>query len=189
MGLSFEIVIALALISPASGQTSPAPAPTENASPGTKKPPEATPKAQANPGPASGSTTTATSTGANSAAATSASAAAKNRKRTAVAPAPAPQKIVVREGGAREPASQIVPGMTPSEAERERQSAERWLNLTVEQLKQLSARSLQPQEQETVEQIRNYMAGARSALREGDVRRARTLAEKAHLLVDDLVKH
>jgi hypothetical protein len=33
------------------------------------------------------------------------------------------------------------------------------------------------------------MEGARGALQEGDVRRASTLAEKAHLLADDLLKH
>jgi hypothetical protein len=32
------------------------------------------------------------------------------------------------------------------------------------------------------------MSGARSALQEGDVRRASTLAEKARLLADDLIK-
>jgi len=40
-----------------------------------------------------------------------------------------------------------------------------------------------------VGQIRNYMVGARSALQEGDLWRANTLAQKAHLLADDLVKH
>jgi len=39
-----------------------------------------------------------------------------------------------------------------------------------------------------VAQIRNYMDGARSALKEGDVRRANTLALKAHLLSEELVK-
>jgi len=112
----------------------------------------------------------------------------KRRKRTA-APSGAPRKIVVREGGAREPAEQIVPGMTPAEAAQQRQNAERWLTSTDGQLKQLAVRSLNPQQQETVGQIRNYMEGARGALREGDVRRASTLAEKAHLLSDDLVKH
>jgi hypothetical protein len=33
------------------------------------------------------------------------------------------------------------------------------------------------------------MEGARGALQEGDERRASTLAEKAHLLADDLLKH
>ena len=45
------------------------------------------------------------------------------------------------------------------------------------------------QQQETVGQIRNYMEGARAALKEGDVQRAGTLAGKAHLLADDLAKH
>jgi hypothetical protein len=72
---------------------------------------------------------------------------------------------------------------------RQRQNAEQWLNLTDGQLKQLSVRGLNAQQQETIGQIRNYMDGARGALREGDVRRASTLAEKAHLLSDDLAKH
>ena len=58
-----------------------------------------------------------------------------------------------------------------------------------DRLKQLAARTLDGRQQETVGQIRNYVVGARSALKEGDVRRAGTLAEKAHLLVEDLVKH
>jgi len=96
---------------------------------------------------------------------------------------------VVREGGAREPAEQIAPGVTPAEAARQRQNVEQWLDSTDGQLKQLLERKLNPQQDETLGQIRNYMDGARGALREGDVRRASTLAEKAHLLSDDMVKH
>jgi hypothetical protein len=96
---------------------------------------------------------------------------------------------VVREGGANEPTAQIVPGMTPAEAARQRQNAEQLLGVTDEQLKQLAERTLSAPQQQTVGQIRNYMDGARSALKEGDVRRASTLAEKAHLLAEDLVKH
>jgi hypothetical protein len=61
--------------------------------------------------------------------------------------------------------------------------------LTDDQLKQLADRPLDARKQETVGQIRNYMDGARSALKEGDVRRASTLAQKAHLLSEDLIKH
>jgi hypothetical protein len=96
---------------------------------------------------------------------------------------------VVREGGAREPAAQIAPGLTPAEETRQRQSAERLLGSTDDQLKQLMERTLDARQQETVGQIHNYMDGARSALKEGDLRRAGTLAEKAHMLSDDLVKH
>ncbi|MBZ5666063.1 MAG: hypothetical protein LAO30_15800 [Acidobacteriia bacterium] len=121
----------------------------------------------------------------------SASRATKRRKRSAPAPAPdgGPRKVVVREGGAREPAAQIAPGMTPAEAARQRQDAERLLGATDDQLRQLAGSTLTVRQQQTVGQIHNYMDGAHSALKEGDVRRANTLAEKAHLLADDLVKH
>jgi hypothetical protein len=79
--------------------------------------------------------------------------------------------------------------MTPAEAARQRQNAEQLLGSTDDQLKQLAGRTLDARQQETAGQIRNYMDGARSALKEGDLRRAGTLAEKAHLLVDDLVTH
>jgi hypothetical protein len=96
---------------------------------------------------------------------------------------------VVREGGAREPAAQIESDITPAEATRERQNAERLLGSADGQLRQLTGRALNSQQKETIGQIRNYMQGARSALKEGDVRRAGTLAEKAQLLAEDLVKH
>jgi hypothetical protein len=113
----------------------------------------------------------------------------KRPKRSAAAPNGAPRKIVVREGGATEPAEQIVPGMTPVEAARQRKNAEQWLASTGDQLKQLAERTLDARQQDTVAQIHNYMDGARTALKEGDVRRASTLAQKAHLLAEDLVKH
>ena len=115
----------------------------------------------------------------------------KRQKHSPPAPAPdgAPRKIVIREGGASEPAAQIVPDMTPAEATRQRQNAEQWLASADDQLKQLAGRTLDPRQQETVAQIRNYMDGARSALKDGDARRANTLAEKAHLLAEDLVEH
>jgi len=118
----------------------------------------------------------------------STSGAGRRRKRAVSAPNGAPHKIVVREGGAREPAAQIAPGMTPAEATRQRHNAEQLLGATDDKLKRLGGRTLDPKQRETVGQIRNYMEGARSALKEGDVRRANTLAQKAHLLSEDLVK-
>ncbi len=111
----------------------------------------------------------------------------KRRKRTASAANDAPRKIVVREGGASEPAAQIAPDITPAEAALERRNAEQWLASTDNQLKQLAGRMLGAQQQETMGQIHNYLDGARSALKEGDVQRASTLAQKAYLLSDDLV--
>jgi hypothetical protein len=113
----------------------------------------------------------------------------RTRQRAAPVAPGTPRKIVIRKGGAREPAEQIVPGIAPTEAARQRQNAEGWLNSTDAQLKQLAQRNLNPQQQETADQVRNYVNGAHVALQEGDVRRASTLAEKAHLLSDDLLSH
>jgi hypothetical protein len=164
-----------------SGQTPAQPAPKENTPveqiPTPVAPPNAQPQAAAE-----GAATKKT-------AAVSANGATKRHKRKAPPPEGTPRKIVVREGGASEPAAQIAPGMTPAEAARERQNAEQLLGSTDDRLKQLAGRTLDTRQQETVGQIRIYAGSARSALKEGDVRRAHNLAQKAHLLVEDLIKH
>jgi hypothetical protein len=99
------------------------------------------------------------------------------------------RKIVVHKGGTSEPIAQILPGITEEEANRKRESAEQLLAAAESSLKGLAARTLNPNQQELVVQIRQYMDGARSALKESDIQRAHTLALKAHLLSDDLVKH
>jgi len=75
----------------------------------------------------------------------------KRHKHSPPTPAPggAPRKIVVREGGAKEPAAQIAPGMTPVEATRQRQNAEQWLASADDQLKQLAGRTLDARQQES----------------------------------------
>ncbi len=100
-----------------------------------------------------------------------------------------PQKIVVREGGADEPEAQIVTGMTIQEASTERRETERFLDAADENLKRVAGRTLDEQQQATISQIHNYAERARSALKEGDISRGHTLALKANLLADDLVKH
>jgi hypothetical protein len=187
MRLACGLAIALGLSFPATGQTPPAPAeqaPAETTSTVGKTAPESVVKEKTAVDSAKTKTAKTKSTTAGAA-----SAATKRRKRTAPPPTGEPRKIVVREGGASEPAAQIVPGMTPAEATRQRENAERLLGSTGDQLKQLASRPPDAQRQETVDQIRNYMDGSRSALKEGDVQRANTLAEKAHLLAEDLAKH
>ena len=99
------------------------------------------------------------------------------------------RRVVIHHGGALEPTAQIVPGMPPEEAMRLRLNAEELLAAAGGNLRTLGARVLEPQQQETMTQIRDYMEKAQSALKDGDVRRAHTLALKAQLLADDLVKH
>jgi len=179
-------------------QNAPAEKPPTEPAPAEHVPSETAPAAPANPQtPAAGEKapgseakekTDAVSPSAASPSGASMRGIRKRRKRTALASDGTPRKIVVREGGAKEPAAQIAPGMTPAEATRQRQDAEKLLGSAADRLKRLAGLTLDAPQQETVGQIRNYMDGARSALKEGDVRRANTLALKAHLLSEDLVK-
>lgn len=114
---------------------------------------------------------------------------AKGRRVRLPAQAGEPRKRVVREGGTIEPPAKIVPGLAPQEAGQQRQNTEHLLSLAEENLKRLAGGTLDAPRQETVAQIHHYLEGARSALNDGDTQRAHTLALKAHLLADDLLKH
>jgi hypothetical protein len=96
---------------------------------------------------------------------------------------------VIRQGSTPEPTAQLVPGMPQEQASYQRQNTEQLLASTETNLQLLAGRSLNATQQETIGQIRNYMTGARSALKDGDTQRAHTLAYKSQLLSDDLVKH
>ncbi|HTR23440.1 MAG TPA: hypothetical protein VMI10_05605 [Terriglobales bacterium] len=119
--------------------------------------------------------------------------ATKKRRAPKRVPAPeaqgSPTKVVIREGGVDEPTAQIVTGMSPDEAARQRQEAEQLLAMTGEMLKEIAPRELDVHQQEMVSQIHNYMNLARDALKEGDIPRAHTVAQKANLLADDLRRH
>ena len=182
MRLTYGLAIALWLSLPAAGMASQQQEPAADSENSAGKVPPATEitpdaRSKASEGVATKKTNVSTSTN------------PKRRKRAAPFRDGSPRRIVVREGGASEPAAQIAPDMTPAEAVSQRQNAERLLGSADNQLKLLAGRTLDPPQQETVGQIRNYMGGARSALQEGDLWRANTLAQKAHLLADDLVKH
>ena len=114
---------------------------------------------------------------------------ARTKKKGKPTPNGEPRKVVIHQGGSNEPVAQILPGMTPEEASHQRDSAEQLLAAAETSLDKLSARSLKPHQQGVVVQIRQYMDGARAALKENDPQRAHTLALKAYLLLDDLVKH
>lgn len=187
MRFACTLAIALGLSLTAWGQTPAAPPPAENL-PSSQAPAETTPLPEKK---TAEEIETEKEKDKNKKQPDSATASGtkKHRKRATPAPETGPRKIVVREGGASEPAAQIIPGMTAEEAARERQNAQQLLSSTDDQLKRLADRALEAQQQETVAQIRNYMNGARGALQDGDVSRASTLAEKAHLLADDLLRH
>ncbi len=96
---------------------------------------------------------------------------------------------MVRDGSTAEPTVKLSPPMSPKQSSNQLKNADGLLAGTESNLKQISGRTLNPAQQETVKQIQSYMDQARKAINEGDLDRGRNLAFKAHLLSDDLVKH
>ncbi len=103
-------------------------------------------------------------------------------------PASTPPRIVVSEGGAPANNGQISAGMPHDEAVQHQQTTTQLLEATEANLRTVTRRSLKADEQDMVEQIRNYMQQSRNASAETDLVRAHNLALKAHLLSDELVK-
>jgi hypothetical protein len=113
----------------------------------------------------------------------------RGHKPAATTPDGQTRKVVIRQGGASDPIAQIVPGITQEEASLQRENAVQLLLSTESNLKQLAGRTLNLNRQEMIVQTRQYVDGARLALKESDTQRAHTLALKAYWLSDDLVKH
>lgn len=62
------------------------------------------------------------------------------------------------------------------------------LGTTDANLKKISGRQLSPSQQDMVTQIRQFMDQSKHAVAAGDLERARTLAWKAQLLSEELLK-
>lgn len=115
----------------------------------------------------------------------------KKRRTRVVKPsstADPPKKVIVREGGARDTMPQISPAMSQERQTQQREETAQLLATTDENLKKLAGRQLTSNQQGIVTQIRNYMQQSQAASKSGDLERANTLALKAHLLSDDLIK-
>jgi len=78
--------------------------------------------------------------------------------------------------------------MTEEQAAKSRSATSTLITQTDENLAKLSARQLNANEQETVDQIRKFVEQSKLAENEGDLPRAASLANKAKLLSDALVK-
>jgi hypothetical protein len=99
-----------------------------------------------------------------------------------------PRRIVVRRGGTSETGGQLEPGVPQIEADHQRQATERILQSTDGSLKNIAQRKLTPDQQDMVRQINSYMEQSHSAIEEGDLGRARSLADKARMLCDALAR-
>lgn len=94
-------------------------------------------------------------------------------------------KVVVRNGGEAEQSIQLAGGDQESQ---KRTEANQMLSSTDANLKKISNNQLSSEQQDTVSQIRQFVDDSRTALANGDLERGHTLAWKAQLLSEDLVK-
>jgi len=99
-----------------------------------------------------------------------------------------PLKIVVRQGGTSDPSIQLAGGATNAQTSQQRATANQLLESTEENLKKAAGKQMSADQQDMVNQIRQFMEQSRAAATAGDLERARTLAWKAQVLSDDLVK-
>ena len=97
-------------------------------------------------------------------------------------------KVVVRNGGAKDQSAQLAPGMSKEQELQSREATTRLLVNTDANVKSVASRQLTPAQQGMLDQIRTYMKQSKQASDLGDLARAHTLADKAHLLSDELVK-
>jgi hypothetical protein len=93
-----------------------------------------------------------------------------------------PAKIIVHNGGTAEPSIQLTGGDASHE------SATQLLSETDRNLKDIGARQLSSNQQEMVNQIRQFVDQSKAAIDAGDTERARTLALKAQMLSEELIK-
>lgn len=98
-----------------------------------------------------------------------------------------PPKIVVRQGGSDEPSIQLAGGPTAHEATQQRDVIIQLLGTAEENLKKTAEMQLSPAQQDTISQTRQFMEQSKTAMANGDLERAHTLAWKAQLLSADLV--
>ena len=109
-----------------------------------------------------------------------------SRSSASQTPCPAPKKVI-RNGGSSEPSIQLSGGTAGEQAMQQR-STEQLTTATEENLKQIAGRQLTTSQQDMVTQIKEFMAQSKSAIAAGDSERGHNLADKAHLLSEDLLK-
>jgi hypothetical protein len=100
-----------------------------------------------------------------------------------------PTKVVVRHGGTAEPSIRLGGGAAGGvQTSHERDTTNQMLASTEQNLKKIAELKLTASQQDVVNHIRQFMEQSKSAAAAGDPDRARTLAWKAQLLSEDLLK-
>jgi hypothetical protein len=111
----------------------------------------------------------------------------KNRVKRQPVTRPDGAKVVVKNGSTADPKIQLSSGGT-QQATQQIQSANSLLDATNTNLKKISDKKLDATQQDMVKQIMDYIEQSKSAAAAGDPHGAQTLATKAHLLSEELVK-
>ena len=91
-------------------------------------------------------------------------------------------------GGASEPSIQLAGGSVGGTESQQRNAANQMLAATEQNLGKIAGHKLAPSQQDMVNQTRQFMEQAKAAVAAQDFDRARTLAWKAQLLSEELVK-
>ena len=105
----------------------------------------------------------------------------------ATTPQPVNPNVNITAGG-NDTSAEISAGLSHTDEAHHRQTTAELIQLTENNLRSLD-RQLTEAEQQQVDQIKNFVAQARSATADNDLVRAHNLALKAHLLSDELVRH
>lgn len=94
----------------------------------------------------------------------------------------------MRHGGTAEPSIQLGGAAGGVQTSHERDNTNQMLASTEQNLKKIAALKLTSSQEDMVNHIRQFMDQSKSAAAAGDPDRARTLAWKAQLLSEDLLK-
>jgi hypothetical protein len=93
----------------------------------------------------------------------------------------------VKQGGTADNSIQLA-GAAPGTNSNQKDTANQMLAATESNLKKISGQQLNSDQQDMVSQIRQFMTQSKAAVGDGDMERARTLAWKAQVLSEELVK-
>ena len=93
----------------------------------------------------------------------------------------------MQQGGTSEPSIQLAGG-TPGDQTSHQRDTDQLLATTETNLKKIADRQLTPEQQDMVNQIHQFMDQSKTNAQSGELDRARTLAWKAEVLSEELVK-
>jgi hypothetical protein len=162
----------------APGQTAPAPPPTAKTANSKKRR-----KARKN------SAANCNSTAPNAKPANSATASNTSASGAKTPPSNCPPtKVIVQQGSTTEPSIELAGGASGAQASNERNTAIQMLETTEANLKKVEATQPDSSQQEMIKQVRQFMDQSKAATSAGDLDQARTLAWKAQLLSEELLK-